>query len=172
MRLPRWYPWKSVRTGPSWVEWFIIQVGEIGLWLLRLPRALCWKFSVQYLSPWRYAELKTTNLFCEPVICLHFSQYSLFRWKRSFCGAYPFKMQETIGGRRVEAERDQERCWCHLGTWRAPLPQVNLPDGANYFLWLPTNRGKAATLWCLCGFPMVFTSSGSFAQALSKVNHV
>lgn len=154
MRLPRWCSGKSVRTGLSWVEWFIFQVGGVGLWLLRLHRALCWKFHGQYLSPWTYAELTITSLFCEPVTCLHFGHYSLFRWKLSFLCRCPFKTSETSSDRRVEAEQDQERCWCHLGPPRAKSNTPSTVYSAwrssgltGYFLRLPTSHGSVVSLW-------------------------
>lgn len=106
---------------------------------------------------------------------------SIHRSSRCFSslGRYPFKMQDTSGGRTTETKGDQERWWCHLGTSRAKsnTPSPGYPAWWNsgltaYFLPLPTSHGEGAALWFLCRLPMMFHSSDSFVQVLFKVNHL
>lgn len=68
-------------------------------------------------------------------------------------------MQETSGGKRVEAEGDQERCWCHLGTSRAmsnALPQINLPEKGQDSPIISYDFPQVAAKDLPCGFSVGF----------------
>lgn len=115
--------------------------------------------------------LNHNNLFCEPVICLRFGQYSVFGWELFFLWHVPTQTSGNQWWQEGRGGRGLRKGLVPLGHLRSRVP---FPSSAltGHFLRFPTRGGAEAALRFLRGFPVTVSSSGSFAQALLKANHI